>query len=182
MSRKHVHSPPTNSTTRPPNSRKSIQPVHETRIYVYGLLACVQMQPHSGLGGACVAHVTTMDANGQWRAHGAPMHTMQTFAPASKGYLYQLLARWPFLGPKCIRGGTPERGGRLDNLARSEDALSVTQTYTWRITTPYAIACYLPDASTRNHTGAERGADLTSIASCAARRLAPTRMALCPDT
>ena len=37
------------------------------------------------------------------------------------------------------------------------------------------------DAFTRANTGAERGADQTSIASCAAGRLAPARRAQCPE-
>ena len=124
-----------------------------------------------------------MDANGQWRAHDAdaPMHTIQTLHQ-------QVRVTIPALGPLAlprpnVHQGRNTRTGRKvgPNLARGEGALSVTQTYTWRTTTPYAVACYLPDASTRTHTGAERDADQASIASCAARRLAPTRKAQCPE-
>ena len=126
-------------------------------------------------------HVATMDANGQWRAHdaGAPMHRMQTLHP-------QIRVTIPTFGtlalpwPKVHQGRNTQTGRKVRQPGQERRCTDRTQTYTWRITTPYAIACYLSDASTRN-TGAERGADLTSIASYAARRLAPVRAAQCPE-
>ena len=82
-----------------------------------------------------------------------------------------------------MRGEAPERGGKLSPTwpASTCAHLDLTQTYTWPITTPICSRSQSAGAFTRTNTRAQRGADQNSLASCAARRIAHTRRAQCPE-